>query len=102
MYGLDGERTRIVIELNGASDRRLPAYVHENPCNRPDATPTDRLEPVVDGRSETVIPVSFQHLRTSPHAIIVHRSKDTLDDYAACGSVGRPGSPEREDTLLER
>jgi hypothetical protein len=73
-----------VIELD-ASEGTLPAYVHENACDGPDPAPTDRLEAVVNGRSETVIPVSFQHLRTSPHAIIVYRS---VDEYAACGTVG--------------
>jgi hypothetical protein len=100
-HRLEGENTRIVIELDG-SDGTFPAYVHENACNRPDPTLTDPLRPVVDGRSETVIEVSFQHLRTSPHSVIVHKSRDALDDYVACGSIGRLGSPEREESLLER
>ena len=100
-FRLQGENTRIVIELED-SDKTYPAYVHENACNRPDPTLTDPLRPVVDGRSETVIEVSFQHLRTSPHSVIVHKSRDALDDYVACGSIGRLGSPEREDSLLER
>jgi hypothetical protein len=101
-YRLQGENTRIVIEVDGGGDGPFPAYVHENACNRPDPTLTDRLKPVIDGRSETVIPVSFQHLRTSPHSLIVHKSPDALDDYVSCGSIGRLGSPEREESLLER
>jgi hypothetical protein len=101
-HRLQGENTRVVIELDGSSDGSLPAYIHENACNRPDPTLTDPLRPVVDGRSETVIEVSFQHLRTSPHSVIVHKSKDALDEYVACGSIGRLGSPEREESLQER
>jgi hypothetical protein len=91
-----------VIEVRGGGDGPFPAYVHENACSAPDATPADRLEPVENGRSETLIPVSFQHLRTSPHSVIVHKSRDELDDYLSCASIGRPGSPERDDSLLER
>ena len=83
-----------------ASAETLPAYVHEEACDGPDPEPTDRLSPVSGGRSETVIAVSFDHLRTSPHAIIVHRAGD--GGYAACGSVGKPGSPESGDNLLQR
>jgi hypothetical protein len=101
-HRLEGENTRIVIDVDGGGDGPFPAYVHENACNRPDPTLTDPLKPVVNGRSETVIEVAFQHLRTSPHSVIVHKSRDALDDYLACGSIGRLGSPEREDSLLER
>lgn len=101
-YRLAGENTRIVIDVDGGGDGPFPAWVHENACNRPDPALIDELKPVVDGRSETVIPVAFQHLRTSPHSVIVHRSRDALDDYVSCGSIGRLGSPEREDSLLER
>jgi hypothetical protein len=97
-----GENTRIVIEVEGGSDGPFPAYVHENACNGPDPTPTDLLEPVVNCRSETVIADSFQHLRTSPHSVIVHKSRAAPDDYLSCGSIGHPGSPERDDSLLER
>ena len=86
----------------GGGDGPFPAWVHENACNRPDPAPPDQLKPVVNGRSETVIEVSFQHLRTSPHSVIVHKSRDALDDYLSCGSIGRLGSPEREESLLER
>jgi hypothetical protein len=103
-FRLQGENTRIVIEVGGGGDGPFPTYVHENACNRPDPTLTDpdQLKPVVNGRSETVIQVSFQHLRTSPHSVIVHKSRDALDDYLSCGSIGRLGSPEREESLLER
>ena len=97
-----GENTRIVIEVEGGGAGPFPAFVHENACNGPDPTPTDPLKPVVNGRSQTVIAVSFQHLRTTPHSVIVHESRDALDDYVSCGSIGRPGSPESEDSLLGR
>ena len=101
-YRLEGERTRIVIDVDGGGDGPFPVYIHENACNRPDPTLIDQLQPVADGRSESVAPVAFQHLRTSPHSLIVHKSRDALDDYVSCGSIGRLGSPEREESLLER
>ena len=92
MRALDDERTRVVIKLSGAPKGREPAHIHERACDDIDPAPTDGLQPVVDGRSETIIGVSLKHLRTSPHAINVHKSTDALDDYVACGTIGEGGS----------
>ena len=85
----DGERTRVTIELSGAPDAPQPAYVHERSCDDIDPQPTDTLQPVANGRSETVIAVSLEHLRASPHAVAVQKSADT---YVACGTIGEGGS----------
>ncbi len=85
----DGERTRVTIELSGAPDTPQPAYVHERSCDDIDPQPTDTLQPVANGRSETVIAVSLEHLRASPHAVAVQKSADT---YVACGTIGEGGS----------
>jgi hypothetical protein len=88
LTAVDDERTRVVIELDGAPAGPQPAHIHENACDRIDPTPTDALKDVRSGRSETVVGVSFNHLRDSPHAINVHRSADALDKYVACGTIG--------------
>jgi Cu/Zn superoxide dismutase len=88
----DDQRTRVTIELSDAPDTPRPAHVHERSCDDIDPQPTDTLQPVVNGRSETVISVSLEHLRASPHAVNVHKSPDALDDYVACGTIGEGGS----------
>lgn len=85
----DDERTRVTIELSDAPETPQPAHIHERSCDDIDPRPSDTLQPVVNGRSETVIAVSLEHLRASPHAVNVQRSADT---YVACGTIGEGGS----------
>ena len=89
---VDDQRTRVTIQLSGAPDSPQPAHVHERSCDDIDPQPTDGLQPVLEGRSETVINVSLEHLRSAPHAVNVHESADRLDDYVACGTIGEGGS----------
>jgi Cu/Zn superoxide dismutase len=88
----DDERTRVTIDLSNAPDAAQPAHIHERPCEDIDPQPTDTLQPVANGHSETVINVSLNHLRSSPHAVNVHKSTDALDEYVACGTIGEGGS----------
>jgi hypothetical protein len=88
----DDERTKVTIELADAPGAPQPAHIHERSCEDIDPQPTDTLQPVVNGRSETVIAVSVEHLRSSPHAVNIHKSTDALDDYVACGTIGEGGS----------
>jgi hypothetical protein len=69
---VDAEHTRVVIELRRSAEA-APAHIHEGSCDRIDPTPANLLAPVVGRRSETVVAVSLDHLRSSPHAIDVHR-----------------------------
>jgi hypothetical protein len=92
LKAVDDERTRIVIKLSGDPKDPEPAHIHERACDDIDPTPTDTLQPVVDGRSETIISVSLKHLRTSPHSINIQKSMDALDEYVACGTIGEGGS----------
>ena len=88
LTAVDGERTRVVIELGGAPAGPQPAHIHERACDDLDPAPANNLENVLEGRSETVVDVSLEHLRSSPHAINVHRSPEALDEYVACATVG--------------
>jgi hypothetical protein len=88
LTSVDAERTRVVIELEGAPSGSQPAHIHERACDDIDPTPANTLENVVEGRSETVVDVSLEHLRSVPHAINVHRSPQKLEEYVACATVG--------------
>ena len=92
MKAEDDARTKVTIELSDAPDAPQPAHIHERSCEDIDPQPTDTLQPLVHGRSETVINVSLNHLRSSPHAVNVHKSTDALNDYVACGTIGEGGS----------
>lgn len=89
LKAVDGGRTQVTIELSGAPDTPQPAHIHERSCDDIDPQPTDTLQPVGNGRSETVIAVSLEHLRSSPHAVAVQKSADT---YVTCGTIGEGGS----------
>jgi Cu/Zn superoxide dismutase len=85
---VDAERTRVLIELQGGPTGPKPAHIHERACSDIDPVPANNLENVVEGRSETVVDVSLEHLRSVPHAINVHRSAEALDETVACATVG--------------
>jgi hypothetical protein len=91
---VDAAQTRVVIELDGTPPGAQPAHIHERSCSNIDPAPANSLENVVDGRSETVVDVSLEHLRSSPHAINVHRSAEALDETVACATVGGDDSME--------
>jgi hypothetical protein len=84
----EGQGTRVVIELNTGQGSAHPAHIHEQACENIDPTPSDPLNDVVDGRSDTIVDVTLDHLRSSPHAINVHHSLAGFEQYLACGSVG--------------
>jgi hypothetical protein len=88
---VDEDQTRVVIELQGAPAGPQPAHIHERGCDDIDPAPANNLENVVEGRSETVVDVSLDHLQSTPHAINVHRSPEALDQYVACATVGGDG-----------
>ena len=68
-----------MIEVGGRQQRT--AGIHEQGCDEAEPQPADHLQPVVGGRSETVVDVPLAHLESSPHAIVI-------GDFAACGTVG--------------
>jgi Cu/Zn superoxide dismutase len=88
LTSVDDDQTRVVIELDGAPAGPQPAHIHERSCDNIDPAPANNLENVVEGRSETVVDVSLEHLQSTPHAINVHRSPEAVDEYVACATVG--------------
>lgn len=84
----DGERTRIVVKLDGApAGIAQPAHIHEGTCAKLDPKPKVPLENIVQGSSTTVVGVSLAKIMDGTHAINVHKSGEDLKTYVACGDL---------------
>ena len=82
-----GEQTRIVVELNNAPAQPQPAHLHTGTCETLTPRPEHPLEPVVDGRSETLLDVPLVDLQESAYALNVHRSEQDVETYVSCGDI---------------
>ena len=84
----EGHKTKVVIEMSNAPDGvAQPAHIHEGTCANLDKAPKWKLEPVKDGKSTTVVPVSLETIVKTKTAINVHKSPKEIQDYVACGDI---------------
>jgi Cu/Zn superoxide dismutase len=82
------DKTRVEITLKGAPKGvDQPAHIHEGSCAKLDPKPKQGLENVVDGKSTTVVPMSLADLGKGNLAINVHKSKEDIKTYVACGDI---------------
>ena len=83
-----GAKTDVEVHIVGAPDgTSQPAHIHMGTCAKLDPTPKYALQPVLDGTSDLVVPVSIATLLASPMAVNVHKSADDLKDYVACADL---------------
>ena len=82
-----GDRTKVVIELQGTSSAQ-PAHIHKGSCADLDATPAYALTDVNDGTSTSTVDAKLDDLRDGAFAINVHMSAAEIETYVACGDVG--------------
>jgi hypothetical protein len=83
-----GDKTQVVIQLKGApAGVAQPAHIHEGSCAKLDPKPKHGLEPVVDGKSTTTLPVKLDELMSGGGAINVHKSAEEVKTYVACGDL---------------
>jgi hypothetical protein len=95
----DGEKTKVVISLDGApSGTPQPAHIHEGSCANLDPTPKYGLENVVDGESTTEVDEPLDELRDEAYAINVHKSGMDLKTYVVCGDIGSGSGGGETDT----
>ena len=84
----EGHKTKVVIEMSNApAGVAQPAHIHEGTCANLDKAPKWKLEPVKDGKSTTVVPVSLETIVKTKTAINVHKSPKEIQDYVACGDI---------------
>jgi hypothetical protein len=83
---VDGERTRIVMEVNHPPDLPQPAHVHPGRCGNL-GDPIAALESLVNGRSETIVPISLADLQRGGLVVHAHKSEAEFDVSVACAAI---------------
>lgn len=87
----DGKKTKVVIELSNVQTRvAQPAHIHMGTCEKLDKAPKWPLEPVKNGRSVTLLPVSLDAITKDKTAINVHKSETEPQSYVSCGNIVAP------------
>jgi hypothetical protein len=87
-----GDQTLVVLDVTGAAGDH-PDHIHRSTCADPEPNPLYPLTDVVlsqadpQGHSETLVDVSLAELLASPHLILIHKSKDAINVYYACGNI---------------
>ncbi len=84
----EGHKTKVVIEMSNAPAGVVqPAHIHAGTCDNLDKAPKWKLEPVKDGKSTTMVPVSLATILKDKTAINVHKSPTEIQVYVACGDI---------------
>lgn len=84
----DGNKTQVVIELSNVQTGVVqPAHIHMGSCKKLDKAPKWPLEPVKNGRSVTLLPVSLATILKQRTAINVHKSEIEPQIYVSCGNI---------------
>ncbi|TAM89724.1 hypothetical protein EPN42_07125 [bacterium] len=87
-----GEKTLVNIRLDGAPAGRVePAHVHRGECPKINPAPAYPLNPVVNGRSTTLVNVPLSRLVSGNYSVNVHASAKNLTHYVSCGYL-TPGT----------
>ena len=80
-------KTKVAITLTGAPEGvAQPAHIHQGTCEELGA-PKYPLSAVENGKSETTIDAKVSDLTTGDLAINVHKSKEEIAAYVACGEI---------------
>jgi hypothetical protein len=79
--------TRVVLNLQNAPKGTQPAHIHLGTCDNIAPKPTFPLQNVVNGHSETLLPVAFAEIDKGVYLINVHTSPTRLEPYVACGAI---------------
>jgi hypothetical protein len=86
----EGDRTRVVVELTGVPEGVVePEHIHLGTCDKLNPAPKWPLQPLQNGRSVTVVPVSLATIMKDQTAINVHKSPTEIATYVACGNIPR-------------
>jgi len=81
---VDATTTLVTVDADPAGHPDMPAHVHPGSCAELIPQPRFALENIVDGRSSTRVPASFDEITAPGQAINLHESNAALDVYTAC------------------
>jgi CHRD domain-containing protein len=86
----EGDKTKVVVDLQGASSMTAaqPAHIHKGTCAKLNPVPEYPLSNVQSGKSTTTVNESLDELKKEAYAINVHKSAADLKTYVACGDIG--------------
>ena len=84
---VDATHTEIVIQLANGPATPQPAHVHDGTCAQLNPTPHYPLNNVINGMSDTVIPVALDVLTGGGYAVNVHKSAAEVSTYVSCGDT---------------
>jgi len=76
--------TRMVVDVEPAGHPDMPAHVHHGTCAELVPQPLHWLNNVIDGKSETVLPISMADLLAGDLALNLHVSAADMGTYSAC------------------
>ncbi|MEO8285079.1 MAG: hypothetical protein ABI670_01430 [Chloroflexota bacterium] len=79
--------TKVVVDISSTTTDPQPAHIHTGTCSDLNPKPAYPLSNVVNGHSETIVPVTAKELLASAYAINVHKSAAEVSVYVSCGSI---------------
>jgi hypothetical protein len=79
--------TRVVVNISGGSDTAQPAHIHAGSCANLDPKPKWPLTSLVNGTSDTIVPVPLIEIANGTNAINVHKSGAEASVYVSCGDI---------------
>ncbi|MEJ2688223.1 MAG: hypothetical protein P8124_13790 [Gammaproteobacteria bacterium] len=89
----EGKNTKVVIALtNTPAGVAQPAHIHAGTCSDLNPKPLVGLHSVNNGSSTSVVPMPLSSLMSAPYAINVHKSRQDLATYVACGDIASAAS----------
>ncbi len=84
----EGTRTKVIIRLAHAPAGIVqPAHIHPGTCIHLNPHPKWLLANVVNGKSETIVPVPLSTIQNGTYAINVHKSKKQMGISVSCGNI---------------
>lgn len=83
-------KAKVIIDISNGTGGPQPAHIHVGACPNP-GTVAFPLGDVVNGKSETVLPISVAELLGKlPLAINIHKSTTEAGVYVSCGDIREP------------
>lgn len=79
--------TKVVLSITDLGPARQPLHIHEGTCITLNPTPKYPLTNLINGKSETVVPVAMSQLLAQPFAINAHKSDQEVAVYTSCGNI---------------
>jgi hypothetical protein len=89
-----GGKVLITVKLTGEpSTASEPSHVHFGRCPLIKAIPAYNVGPILDGKAESVVDLSWAEINSGKYALNVHKSASDMGTYMSCGNIGVATTP---------